>query len=107
MTATGRAGASGGRTGEGWTWWRRRRNGDSLRRIIESSGFQRALTLLTLVNAVTLGLETSDALMARAGALLIAADRLIVAVFVLEILAKLAVYRRRLVRDLWNASTSW
>jgi voltage-gated sodium channel len=84
-----------------------RRNGDPLRRIIEPSGFQRALTLLTLVNAVSLGLETSDALMPRASALLIAADRLIVAVFVLEILAKLAVYRRRFVRDPWNVSTSW
>lgn len=79
-----------------------RRNGEALRRIIESSGFQRTLTLLILINAVTLGLETSDALMARAGALLIAADRLIVAVFVIEILAKIAVYRRRFVRDPWN-----
>jgi len=79
-----------------------RRNGEALRRIIESSAFQRALTALILINAVTLGLETSDAIMARAGALLIAADRLIVAVFVLEMLAKVAVYRRRFVRDPWN-----
>jgi len=79
-----------------------RRNGEALRRIIESSAFQRALTALILINAVTLGLETSDAIMARAGALLIAADRLIVAVFVLEMLAKVAAYRRRFVRDPWN-----
>jgi len=79
-----------------------RRNGEALRRIIESAGFQRTLTALILINAVTLGLETSDAIMARAGTLLITADRLIVAVFVLEILAKMAVYRRRFVRDPWN-----
>lgn len=81
------------------TGWR---NGEWLRRLIESTGFQRALTILILINAVTLGLETSDEIMARAGALLITVDRLIVAVFVLEILAKIAVYRGRFVRDPWN-----
>jgi voltage-gated sodium channel len=78
------------------------RNGETLRRIIESATFQRALTALILINAVTLGLETSDAIMARAGRLLTLADRLIVAVFILEILAKIVVYRRRFVRDPWN-----
>jgi voltage-gated sodium channel len=79
-----------------------RRRGEMLRQIIESKGFQRALTALILINAVTLGLETSDAMMARAGTLLTAADRLIVAVFVLEMLAKIMVYGRGFVRDPWN-----
>jgi voltage-gated sodium channel len=79
-----------------------RRHADTLRRMIESKAFQRALMALILVNAVTLGLETSDAMMARAGTLLTAADRLIVAVFVLEILAKVMVYGRGFVRDPWN-----
>jgi hypothetical protein len=78
------------------------RNAETLRRIIESARFQRTLTALILINAVTLGLETSDAIMARLGSALIAADRAIVGVFVLEILAKIAVYRRRFVRDPWN-----
>jgi voltage-gated sodium channel len=78
------------------------RNGEALRRIIESAAFQRALTALILVNAVTLGFETSDAIMARAGGLLTLADRLIVAVFILEILAKIVVYRQRFARDPWN-----
>ena len=79
-----------------------RRSIGTLRGIIESTAFQRTLTVLILVNAVTLGLETSDAMMARAGTLLTAADRLIVAVFVLEILAKIVVYGRGFVRDPWN-----
>jgi voltage-gated sodium channel len=79
-----------------------RRSAETLRRIIESAGFQRALTTLILINAVTLGLETSDAIMARMGPILIAADRMIVAVFILEILAKIIVYSRRFVRDPWN-----
>jgi voltage-gated sodium channel len=49
-----------------------------------------------------LGLETSDAVMRRIGDALIVADRVIVAVFVLEILAKIVVYRRDFVRDPWN-----
>jgi voltage-gated sodium channel len=79
-----------------------RRHADTLRRTIESKALQRALMALILANAVTLGLETSDAMMARAGALLTAADRLIVAVFVLEMLAKIMVYGRGFVRDPWN-----
>jgi len=75
---------------------------ESLRRVLESSGFQRLIMALIIVNAITLGLETSDAVMGRAGAVLTIADRLIVAVFVLEILAKILVYGRRFVRDPWN-----
>jgi voltage-gated sodium channel len=58
--------------------------------------------VLIVINAITLGLETSDAAMARAGTLLTIADRLIVAVFIVEILAKILVYRRRFLRDPWN-----
>jgi voltage-gated sodium channel len=73
-----------------------------LRRILESAVFHRLIIGLIVVNAITLGLETSDAVMGRAGAALIIADRVIVAVFVLEILAKVAAYRQRFVRDPWN-----
>jgi voltage-gated sodium channel len=75
---------------------------ETLRRILESVAFQRLITALIIVNAITLGFETSDAAMARAGTALVIADRLIVAVFVLEILAKIAVYQRRFLRDPWN-----
>ena len=56
---------------------------------IESDRMQRFIVTLILVNAVTLGLETSESLMARHGELLHALDRLILAVFVVEILIKL------------------
>jgi voltage-gated sodium channel len=69
---------------------------------VESPRFQRLIICLIVVNAIMLGLETSDAVMGRIGEMLIVADRLIVAVFVLEILAKMVVYRRRFVRDPWN-----
>jgi voltage-gated sodium channel len=80
----------------------RARHTGTLRRLVESPRLQRLITGLIIVNAIMLGLETSEAVMGRVGSALIVADRLIVAVFVLEILAKMVVYRRRFVRDPWN-----
>ena len=73
-----------------------------LRRLIESRGIQHTITGLILINAVILGLETSTIAMAAAGELLVLLDRIIIAVFAGEILAKLWVYRRRFFADPWN-----
>ncbi len=73
-----------------------------LRTFIESLGVQRAITALIVLNAVTLGLETWDQAMAAAGGLLSLLDRVILGVFVLEILIKMTVYRLRFFRDPWN-----
>jgi voltage-gated sodium channel len=70
--------------------------------ILESAGFQRTITALIAINAVTLGLETSATAMDLAGGLLRTLDRLILAVFVLELAAKIAVYRTRFHHDSWN-----
>ena len=48
-------------------------------------------TRLILLNAVTLGFETSAAAMARFGPILTFIDRVVIAVFVIEILARLIV----------------
>jgi len=58
--------------------------------------------VLILVNALILGLETSPSLMADWGTWLVAADRAILAVFVVEIALKLAVHRFNYFRDPWN-----
>ena len=58
--------------------------------------------MVILVNAVILGLETVPSAMAAAGDLLVAADRVIIACFALEIAAKLWIYRRRFFTDGWN-----
>ncbi len=70
--------------------------------ILESARFQRAITVLIIINAVTLGVETSKAAMAAAGSLLSMIDRAILAVFVVELVAKLIVYRSRFHKDPWN-----
>ncbi|OAB54987.1 voltage-gated sodium channel [Phormidium willei BDU 130791] len=73
-----------------------------LQDLLEKSATQKAIAVLIALNAVTLGLETSEAAMAAAGSLLIALDRAFLLVFTAEILAKLLVYRTRIHRDPWN-----
>lgn len=70
--------------------------------IAESAPVQRIITALIIVNAVTLGLETSDAAMAAAGPLLEVLDRAILAVFVVELLAKILGRRLAFFRNGWN-----
>jgi voltage-gated sodium channel len=63
---------------------------------------QNLIMALILINAVVLGLETSAAAMARFGDWLIAIDQAILAVFVVEIAARLLVHRGRFFRDPWS-----
>jgi voltage-gated sodium channel len=73
-----------------------------LKRLIDSPAFEPAILALIAVNAVTLGLETSQWAVARFGALLYAVDRAILAVFVLEIASRLIVDLRGFWRDPWR-----
>lgn len=74
----------------------------NLRQLVESRRFELFVTALIVVNAVTLGLETSDTVMARFGVVLHALDGLILAIFVAELALKLAVYRLDFFRDPWR-----
>ncbi len=62
----------------------------------------RFIIAVILVNAVTLGLETSPAVMDRAGPLLIALDRACLAIFVVELAARLFAQGLRFFRSGWN-----
>jgi voltage-gated sodium channel len=73
-----------------------------LRTIVEDPRTDRFIMALIVLNAVTLGLETSEAVMARFGPALQLIDRVVIAVFVLEILARFAVQRGAFFRDAWN-----
>ncbi len=70
--------------------------------LIESPPFERAITALIVVNAVTLGIESSPEVAARFGESLYAFDRLVLAVFVLELLLRFFVYRGRFFSDPWR-----
>ena len=57
--------------------------------ILDTTLFQNTILGVILFNAVILGLETVEPLMARAGMLITALDKLCLAIFVVEIVAKL------------------
>ena len=69
---------------------------------IESSMVQRIIVVLIIVNAITLGLETSQRAMQAAGGLLQLLDRLLLATFVAELLVKLFAFRSAFFRNPWN-----
>lgn len=69
---------------------------------VTSRDVQRFIIGLIALNAVTLGLETSPAVMARIGPALHLLDQTILTVFVLELLAKLFAFRGAFFRDGWN-----
>src|SRR5262245_62577369 len=58
--------------------------------------------LLIIVHAVVLGLETSKTVMASSGRLLAIIDHVILAVFVIEITARILVHRLAFFRDPWS-----
>ncbi len=70
--------------------------------VLESARFQRIMIAIIIVNAVTLGLETSQTAMEVAGGFLVAVDRIILTIFVVELAAKIVVYRSRFHHDPWN-----
>jgi voltage-gated sodium channel len=63
---------------------------------------EHAIMLLIIVNAIVLGLETSAMIMASFGPLLEALDKLILAIFVVEIAARIVVHRWSFFRDRWS-----
>jgi voltage-gated sodium channel len=75
---------------------------EPVRLVIERPVFQRVIIGLILVNAVLLGLETSPSVMATWGGTVTSLDRGILAIFVVEIAARLFVYRAAFWRDPWS-----
>ncbi|HVL77123.1 MAG TPA: ion transporter [Noviherbaspirillum sp.] len=73
-----------------------------LEAFINNGRVQGIILALIAINAVILGLETSPAVMAEYGTLLVGVDRVILAVFVVEILIRLYVYRLAFFRDPWS-----
>ncbi len=74
----------------------------ALKSLIESRRFDLAITVLIVINAITLGLETSPGAVAAFGPLLTAIDRAILAVFVVELAIRAIVYRADFFRDPWR-----
>jgi voltage-gated sodium channel len=78
----------------GWRAW--------LGSIVEGERAQAFITVLIIVNAVTLGLETSKQITDHIGAVLLTADRIILSVFVVEITLRVITRGLQFFRDPWS-----
>ena len=73
-----------------------------LRRLVDHPLTEKVVIALIMVNAVTLGLETSPSVMEAYGGLLVAVDRLLLTIFVAELAARMVVRGPRFFDDPWN-----
>jgi voltage-gated sodium channel len=78
----------------------------TLARIVDSHAFATVILAVIVANAVVLGLQTYDEIAARRGDLLDLLDNLLLAVFVVELVLRVASYGRHpgeFFRSGWNA----
>ncbi|MEO1018395.1 MAG: ion transporter [Pseudomonadota bacterium] len=75
---------------------------DRLKFVLADKRTEWFITGLIILNAITLGLETSDWAMANFGGTLLTVDKLILSIFVIEIAARLFVHRLRFFKDPWS-----
>jgi voltage-gated sodium channel len=73
-----------------------------LKIFVESQAFTGFIMGLIIVNAVTLALETAPSVMEAFGTGLVVFDRIVLSIFVVELLLKLVVYRSDFFRSGWN-----
>jgi voltage-gated sodium channel len=70
--------------------------------LVEQQWFGRFILTLILINAVLLGMETSASLMAQYGPILLSLDKLLLSVFVVELLLRIFAYRGAFFKDPWS-----
>lgn len=75
---------------------------ERVQRIVDAPAFHRVIIGVILVNAATLGCETSPQLVADYGVVLHAVDRAALAVFVVELAARLYARGAKFFRDPWS-----
>ena len=73
-----------------------------LKNFIESRFINIFITLVILINGITLGLETSEELVSKIGNMLIYVDKIALSIFAIELLIKLFVYRLSFFKSGWN-----
>jgi voltage-gated sodium channel len=71
-------------------------------RLVASNAFEYGILAVILLNAVTLGIETSAVLLARFGDVLYFFDQLFLSIFIVELCLKLFAYGASFFRNGWN-----
>lgn len=75
---------------------------DKARAFVERREVTNGILVIIIFNAITLGMSTSDQIMSSIGGVLILLDRLILTIFVAEMLLKLYAYGWAFFRNAWN-----
>lgn len=70
--------------------------------LVESAGFTNFISIVIVLNAIGLGLETSPAVMRQWGELIHGFDRLALGIYCVEIALKLAAWREAFFKSGWN-----
>ena len=74
----------------------------SLQTLVEARWFQNFIIVVIVFNGVVLGVQTSRSLSPETVHLLDRLDQICLAIFVIELLLKLWVYRTRFFKEGWN-----
>jgi len=74
----------------------------SIKKIIENKYFVTFITIVIIINAITLGLETSPEIKAEFGVILSLIDKISLTIFTIELITKILVYKLRFFKDGWN-----
>ncbi len=75
---------------------------NTIKHFIETKYFQHFITFLIIFNGLTLGLATNREFMSDYDVIIHNLDRLIVAVFTIEITMRIFVYRKQFFKDPWS-----
>src|SRR4051794_12838632 len=75
---------------------------EHLRTLVDSNGFQRVIIAGIVLHAITLGVGTSRQFVGQFGGGLPAVDRIALAIFVVELMLRLAAHGMRFFRDPWS-----
>ena len=75
---------------------------NTLKSFVEHPLFERTILVLIFINAIVLGLETSPAVMSKVGSMLQMIDGVILAIFVIELILRLAADIKGFWRNPWR-----
>jgi voltage-gated sodium channel len=70
--------------------------------LVETPWFNHGILVLILINAILLGLETSASLMQDFGSVILLADKILLTIFVIELLLRIFAYRLNFFKDSWS-----
>ncbi len=73
-----------------------------IRRLVEHQTFQKSIMILIVINAFTLGAETSPTVMGLIGSELLAFDKVVIVVFCVELLLRIYAHGLSFFRGAWN-----